>query len=35
MAKMVTAKKMVQEEGISIWEAERQLNTDAFLDEYP
>ena len=26
---------LAQEEGISVWEAERQLNADAFLDEYP
>ena len=34
-AKTTTAKKLAQETGTSIWEAERCLNADAFLDEYP
>ena len=32
-AKTIAAKKLAQEEGISIWEAERQLNADTSLDE--
>ena len=35
MSKTTTAKKLVQKTGISVWEAERQLNADIFLDEYP
>ena len=31
---MAAAKKLAQETGISIWEAERQLDDDTFLDEY-
>ena len=31
---MAATKKLAKEEGISIWEAERWLNADAFLDEY-
>ena len=34
-AKTTTVKKLSQEEGISIQEAERQLDADAFLGEYP
>ena len=33
--KTTTAKKLAQEEGISVWQAERYLNADPFLDEYP
>ena len=34
-AKMATAKKLAKEEGISIREAERWLDTDTFHDKYP
>ena len=35
MVKMVTAKKLAKEEGMSVQEAERWLDADTFLDEYP
>ena len=31
---MAATKKLAKEEGISMLEAERQLNANAFLDEY-
>ena len=35
MAKTTATKKLAKKEGVSVWEVERQLHTDAFLDEYP
>ena len=34
MVKTTTTKKLIEEENVSVWEAERWLDADAFIEEY-